>query len=156
MSGPQQTAATIRLVHTVAAPRATIFRAWTAPDLLARWWWPPRFATTSAIDLRPGGTYSIRSADLPEHGVLAISGTFLEVAPPERLVYTWQWAGLDQAETRVIIEFGETDGQTTIILTHERFASADEADNNRLGWQSCLDRLTATVASDTLVPMPTP
>jgi uncharacterized protein YndB with AHSA1/START domain len=140
---PTQTTITIR--HTVAAPRETVFQAWTEPELLARWWWPPRFATTFAIDLRPGGTYSIRSAAQPDGTVLAISGIFREVQPPQRLVYTWRWEGADTDETLVTVVFSENAGQTTIDLTHERFASEGDAANNRLGWQSCLDRLTAIV-----------
>jgi uncharacterized protein YndB with AHSA1/START domain len=140
----------VRLSHTVAVPREAVFRAWTEPALLARWWWPPRFATRFALDLRPGGAYSIRSAELPDLGVLAISGTFLEVDAPERLVYTWRLEGLDPTETLVTVKFSEAQGQTTIELVHERFARTEEAENNRAGWQSCLDRLTAAATEGAL------
>lgn len=152
----EQTEATtiLRLTHTFPAPRERLFRAWTDPALLARWWWPAHFATTYAIDLRPGGQYSIRSADLPGRGVLAIGGTFLEVRAPERLVYTWRWEGLDEAETRVTVEFRARSERTEIILTHERFVDATERDNNRLGWESCLDRLAQELAADTPLAAP--
>ena len=48
-------ATTLHLTRTFDAPCERVFRAWTDPALLARWWWPASFATTYAIDLRPGG-----------------------------------------------------------------------------------------------------
>ena len=152
MTEQTQTDATIvRITRTFPAPREVVFRAWTTPDLFVRWWWPASFATSATFDLRPGGRYAIRSANLPERGVLAISGTFLEVTPPARLVYTWRWAGLDPTETRVTVEFHAHGDQTTIALTHERFPDAADAENNRLGWDSCLDRLDAALAAGTLL-----
>ncbi len=141
---------TLHLVRTVAATREQVFRAWTDPAVLARWWWPKHFATTFAIDLRVGGYYTIRSADLPKQGPLVVSGTFLEVTPPERLVYTWHWQGQDETETQVTVEFRQRGHQTEITLTHERFADASTCENNRLGWESCLDRLEQALLANTL------
>jgi uncharacterized protein YndB with AHSA1/START domain len=152
MTGTEQTDATIvRITRTFPAPREVIFRAWTEPDLFVRWWWPANFATVATFDLRPGGRYEIRTADIPERGVLAISGSFLEVTPPARLVYTWRWDGLDPTETRVTVEFHAHGDHTTIALTHERFPDRTEAENHRLGWESCLDRLDTALAAGTLL-----
>jgi len=70
------------------APPALVFRAWTEPEQMARWW-GPRIVTTPVceMDVRPGGAYRIvmRMADGVE---FPLKGVFLEVAPPERLVMT--------------------------------------------------------------------
>jgi uncharacterized protein YndB with AHSA1/START domain len=73
--------------RSFAAPRARVFEAFTDPRLLARWWGPRGFTNTiHALDVRPGGEW--RSVlhgpdgrDFPNHAV------FVEVAPPERLVF---------------------------------------------------------------------
>lgn len=119
-----------------------VFRAWTDPTVLARWWWPARFETTYTVDLQVGGRYRFRTVDLPDLGVLSVGGTFLEVRAPERLVYTWSWGEEDEeGETRVTVEFHERGPRTEVIVTHEGFAAVHERDANVQGWNDCLDRL---------------
>lgn len=144
---------TLVLARTFPAPREAVFRAWTEPAALARWWWPARFATTYDIDLRAGGGYRFRTAELPELGVLGVSGTFLEVRAPERIVYTWAWEGSEDAETRVTVEFRDHGHHTQVVLRHERFATEQERDDHAQGWSDCLDRLAGALAAQT-VPVP--
>jgi uncharacterized protein YndB with AHSA1/START domain len=149
--GAQTDATSVRITRTFPVSREVVFRTWTEPDMFVRWWWPASFAIVATFDLRPGGRYAIRSADLPERGVMAISGTFLEVTPPARLVYTWRWDGLDPTETSVTVDFHAHGDRTTLTLTHERFPDATEAENHRLGWESCLDRLDTALTAGTLL-----
>lgn len=129
--------ATLHLTRTFAAPRERVFRAWTEPAALATWWWP--WNPMIAIDLRPGGAYRF-TAEHPGAGELAVSGEFLEVDPPARLVYTFAWDG-DERVTRVAVEFRDLGEATEVILRHTGFATAEERDNHGLGWNDCLDRL---------------
>ncbi len=131
------------LGRLVAAPRSNVFRAWTEPELLARWWWPARFRTTYEVDLRPGGRWRFRTADLPDLGVLTVGGAFLEVRAPERLVYTWVWEGEggDAGDTLVTVEFRDRGDQTEVLVRHERFADGSVRDGHAQGWADCLDRL---------------
>jgi len=121
-------AAALTLDRLIAAPRAEVFRAWTEPELLARWWWPARFRTTYEVDLRLGGRWRFRTADLPDLGVLAVGGVFLEVRVPERLVYTWVWEGAGEGETLVTVE-------------------GRACDEHAQGWNDCLDRLGQTMSA---------
>jgi len=149
MSDDGPAATTLTLTRLVAAPRADVFRAWTEPELLARWWWPARFQTTYEVDLRPGGHWRFRTADLPDLGVLSVGGAYREVRPPERLVYTWTWEGADAGETLVTVEFGDRGGQTEVRITHDRFADGRARAEHAQGWADCLDRLVqATTAGD--------
>src|SRR5690242_8965635 len=76
-----------------ASPEA-LFRAWTEPSALREWWCPPGWISRNiAIDLRVGGVYRIAMAPLGGGGLVAVIGEFIEVKPPERLVYTWRWEG---------------------------------------------------------------
>ena len=96
----------VRISRRFAAPRDRVFRAWTEPGDLAMWWWP--WNPTITDDLRPGGAYRY-TADHPKGGTIAISGEFLVVEPPARLVYTWVWDG-EAHGTRVSVEFHQRGG----------------------------------------------
>lgn len=131
---------TLRIDRVFAVPRERVWSAWTEPERLARWWWPERFGTTYEIDLREGGTYRFYTRDLPPMGVLAVTGRFLEIRPPERLAYTWHWEN-EERETRVTVDLRDLDGRTALRIVHEGLTDAGERDNHATGWSDCLDRL---------------
>jgi len=138
---------TLRLTRVVPARREVVFRAWTDPEALRRWWVPFEGMTVPAaeVDLRPGGRYrfTMRSAKGEE---FHLSGVYREVRPPERLVYTWRWEGAD-GETLVTVDF-EASGATTLLhLTHEHFPNADTRDRHGTGWGGVLDSLVAAVGA---------
>jgi uncharacterized protein YndB with AHSA1/START domain len=139
--------ASLTIVRAFPAAAEAVFRAWTVPTLLARWWWPARFRTSCQVDLRPGGRYRYWSVELPDVGILAVSGTYLEVDPPQRLVYTWAWEGSDEPKTRVTVVFSRQGAELTeLTLTHGPFARAEERANHIQGWNDCLDRLAAELS----------
>ena len=81
----------LSITRTFAAPRELVFKVWTQPEHLARWWGPKGFSTpTCQMDARPGGDYRavIRS---PEGKDSVMRGSYREVVPPERLVMTFAW-----------------------------------------------------------------
>ena len=138
---------TLRLTRVVPARREVVFRAWTDPEALRRWWVPFEGMTVPAaeVDLRPGGRYrfTMRSPKGEEFG---LTGVYREVRPPERLVYTWRWEGTERdgdGETLVTVDF-EARGATTLLhLTHEQFPDADTRDRHGAGWGGVLDGLVA-------------
>ena len=139
---------TLTLGRLVAAPRGAVFRAWTDPEALARWWWPPRFRTTYEVDLRPGGRWRFRTVDLPDLGVLAVGGAFIEIQAPDRLIYTWAWEGAEEDETLVTVEFRDRGAQTEVLVRHERFADGSMRDEHAQGWADCLERLTGIMRTE--------
>ncbi len=87
----------IRVTRTFAAPRELVWKAWTDPAQLARWWGPLGFTTTTAaMNIRPEGTwrFTMHGPDGTDYENLV---TYLEVCEPERLVY--KHAGDTKAET---------------------------------------------------------
>lgn len=94
------------------APRELVFRAWTTPDLLARWWGPKGFTNTfHEIDIRPGGTWRFTmhgpdGADYPNHSV------FVEIVPLERIVFDH----LSGHEFRVTAAFEDLGGGTRVTF----------------------------------------
>jgi uncharacterized protein YndB with AHSA1/START domain len=77
---------TIVMTRKLAAPRMRVFEAWTQPQHVACWWDPSGSRLTLCeIDLRPGGAFRFVPEGSPD--VPTFSGTYLEIAPPERLVF---------------------------------------------------------------------
>ncbi len=134
---------TLHLRRTFAAPREKVFRAWTDPEELKKWWGPEGYATPSAdVDLRVGGKYRLGMMKLPNGEVFYLSGVYREVRPPKRLVYTWRWeAQPELGEPLVTVEFHEAGNSTEVVLTHEFFPTEQARDDHNKGWNSCLDRL---------------
>jgi uncharacterized protein YndB with AHSA1/START domain len=134
---------TLRLTRTFAAPREKVFRAWTDPEEVKRWFHPPGYATpTTEIDLRVGGKYRVGMRKLPDGEIFYLSGTYREVRRPERVVYTWQWETEPElGDTLVTVEFHDRGGSTEIVLTHELFPSEKARQEHERGWSGGLDNL---------------
>lgn len=149
--------------RTFNAPRELVWRAWTEPAQLARWWGPHQFtATVPTLDLRVGGAYRYVMHG-PDGMEYPMSGTFTEVVPPERLVMAidlsdhpdWWFAQvmpeavenhhlLDHVQT---ITFEEVGAQTRVTVTAhfatpEILACMAKLGMNE-GWSQSLEKLTA-------------
>jgi uncharacterized protein YndB with AHSA1/START domain len=129
-----------------------IFRAWTSPVALRERWCPAGWvAGEIEIDLRIGGAYSIAMSRVGGGGTVTVRGQFVEVRPPERLVYTWRWEGVfaQMPETLVTVELhgevrgepGAAEDETMLTLRHENFADFAIRQQHRSGWIAACDRL---------------
>lgn len=139
-----RTEITLNLTRTYSAPRDDVFRAWTEPEALKRWFAPSdEFSTPIAeVDLRVGGAYRIGMKPPDQEDMFIVVGTYREVQPPERLVFTWSWEeGMDVGETLVTVEFRDLGGSTEVVLTHELFPNEQARDKHNEGWSGCLERL---------------
>lgn len=132
----------LRLTRQYPHPREKIFRAWTDPQALKRWFLPGdgHRVRIAEVDLRVGGRYRIvvQSAHGEEHGV---AGTYREISAPARLVFTWTWQGGPQVESIVTVELREHPRGTELTLTHERLPDAQSRARHEQGWTGCLDHL---------------
>jgi uncharacterized protein YndB with AHSA1/START domain len=138
----------VRIQQVVDAPRDAVFHAWTTPDSLRRWWGPGDFTTAIAeVDLRPGGAYHLVMQP-PDGAPLHLGGTYREVDPPRRLVYTWQWvSGVpDTRESLVTVEFEDLGPSTRVTVVHSEFDEGSATAPYESGWRSGLDKLARLVA----------
>ena len=136
---------TLRMSRVIAASRLRVFRAFTDPSHLVRWWGPEGYDVPEIrLDPRPGGEWRtcMRSPTGSQH---CVGGVYKEVSPPERLVLTWIWDGedMDGLETLVTLEFHEAAGGTELRLTHEALPSVSSRDKHGGGWGSSFDCLEA-------------
>jgi uncharacterized protein YndB with AHSA1/START domain len=139
----------IRITRLIDALPEDVFRAWTDPEQLRKWWGPGAFTCPEAeVDLRPGGRY--RLAMQPESGEpFVVAGTYREVEPPARLLYTWRWEtgpAADGSESLVQVEFNPRGEQTELVLTHTNFPASHGPAPYRMGWEGGLDKLEALFA----------
>jgi uncharacterized protein YndB with AHSA1/START domain len=137
------------LTRVLDAPRRLVFRVWTQPEHLVRWWGPRDFTTPSCqMEVRSGGAYRIciRSR---EGTAYWMRGVYREVVEPERLVFTFAWedeGGAPGHETLVTVTFAEADGKTRLTFRQAVFETVADRDSHQEGWSECLDRLAAYLA----------
>jgi uncharacterized protein YndB with AHSA1/START domain len=130
--------------------RESVFSALTEPAKMAQWFFGMKAGRAKVTgDLRPGGKYVIEMSDSEKS--CSPHGVYLEIKPPERLVFTWSSAPF-VVKSKVTIELFERPGGTELVLTHELPQDAIEA--HQEGWTNCLDHLEQFL--DTLSSDPSP
>lgn len=154
----------VTVVREFAAPVARVWRAWTEPEDLRRWWGPTGFACPRAeADVRPGGRISVTMRAPEEWGGFEQHSAWelVEVQPLHRLRYLFTFT--DAAGNRItpaeagvpdgVPEQGEhevmlTDlggGRTRLQMTERGYTTAEARDLSRDGLEQCLDKMEALV-----------
>jgi uncharacterized protein YndB with AHSA1/START domain len=114
------------VTRTVNAPAHIVFEAWTKPELFQRWWIPKSCGLTLVSceqDVRVGGGYrlAIRHGD----STMAFFGTYLDVTPHSRLVWTNDEG--DDAGAVTTVTFEEKGG-STLVAVHDLYPSKEALD----------------------------
>ena len=125
------------VTRTFDAPARLVFEAWSEPELFKRWWVPKSMGMTLSaceMDVRTGGTYRLGFGN-----GMDFFGTYLEVTPPSRIVWTNDEGGGDSSVTTVSLE---ERGDTTLLVLSEVYptkealeagAGAEEATHETFG-----------------------
>jgi uncharacterized protein YndB with AHSA1/START domain len=132
----------------IAAPPETVFSFFQDPALWLRWQ-----GVRATIEPRPGGRFRM---DVRGDGWA--SGSFLEVRPPERLVFTWGWEerpDLPPGSTTVEIDLVADGDGTRLTLRHRHLPGVGAVEQHRAGWAHYLDRLAVAAAGGDPGPDPT-
>ena len=145
------------------APRELVWKAWTEPDLVMRWWGPKGFTAPAAeIDFRVGGKilFAMQSADFNEGRPIWSTGVYREIIPYERIVMTDSFADADgnvvpathygmgsdfPLEMLVTVTFEDLDGKTKMTLRHEGLPAGDMREGAGTGWNESFDKLAASL-----------
>ena len=138
------------------APRNHVWKAWTDPDLMKRWWGPKGFTSPYCeIDFRLGGKF-LSSMRSPEGKEYWSTGVYREIIPLEKIVCTDSFAdekgnvvpatqygmSADIAlEMLVTVTFDEHEGKTTLALQHVGIPAGTDRDGAYVGWNQSLDKL---------------
>lgn len=128
----------------IKAPPERIFNAWLDPAMMSRFMVPrPDMHVREArAEPRVGGRFfvmMVADRDLPHEG------TYKEITPHSRLVFTWEvpWSA---PGTTVTITFSPAEDGTLVELSQVRFMSEESRDNHAQGWAGMLVNLEAAMA----------
>jgi uncharacterized protein YndB with AHSA1/START domain len=141
----------ILITREFDAPARLVYRAWTEPELVRRWWSGDRGEVTSVdIDLRVGGTWRfVMTANAGFE--VAFHGEYREIVPAERMVWTEVFEGVPDAEALATITFTEAGGLTTVqmLVQHTSHEHRDMHINSGMedGLQEALDQLEEVAQS---------
>ncbi len=135
---------TLTITRVFDAPRELVFKAWTDKQHAMMWWGPKHHPATQVdMDVKPGGRWRHCLKSVETGKDLWHGGSFREVVPPERLVFTFAWeeSGERGLETLVTVTFEDLGGKTRMTMHQTPFQSLGERDGHGEGWSSAFDRL---------------
>ncbi len=140
-----QTPLVVLAQHRYDASPDLVFRAFTEPALLIRWFSPSPDVGIEVIshDLQPAGRYRFRYTQRDGHTDI-VTGEFCEISPPRRIVFTWTWEPPDPhagIATLVTIDLVPDGPGTVVRVTHERFPDDESRDRHDSGWHTTLPRM---------------
>ncbi len=134
----------------VQAPRAVVYEAWSNLETARKWSCPEGVELpVFEADLRVGGHYNLTMRvpnGTPDGMSMSAEGTYREIIPNEKIVYTWIWQTPETEENLVVVEFKDQGANTEITLSVSGFSDPDEVDSNRGGWTSSLSKLAKRFA----------
>lgn len=134
---------TLEMRRVLPAERWVVFRAFSDPNELARWWGPAGFSTPSLeLQARVGERYRIEMQP-PEGDRFYLTGEFREVDPPARLAYTFVWEDPDpdDIDTVVDLSFRDLGESTEVALRQGPFKTEARRRLHRDGWTDSFDKL---------------
>ena len=142
------------------APRGLIWKAWTEPERVKKWWGPKVFtAPVIKIDLRVGGKYFYCMRD-PDSKDYWSTGVYREIVPMQRIVYTDNFAdekgnrvpasyygmsGDWPSELLVTVTFEDVGGKTRMTLQHAGLPAGQMSDLVRAGWNESFDKFSNSI-----------
>jgi uncharacterized protein YndB with AHSA1/START domain len=142
---------TIRIVRDFDAPRGRVFRAWTDPELVAKWLGPKSLSMRIDVwDARTGGSYRY-SALSEDEEIASFYGSFHEVRPDGRLVQTFTYEGVPDGvclETVTFDDLGEGRTRITSLSVVDTMEGRDAimASGMEVGVIEGYDKLDALLA----------
>jgi uncharacterized protein YndB with AHSA1/START domain len=127
------------------APRDLVFRAFTDPKLVPEWWGPRDLSVVvDVMDVRPGGRWRFVNEDAAGN-TYGFHGVYHDVAPPDRLVYTFEYEGVPGHCLLETVTFEDVDGGTRVTdrSVYQTVADRDGmvASGMESGARQSMDRL---------------
>lgn len=133
----------LTITRRLNASPAKVFAAWTDAEKIIRWFGPVRTIDGSVhaeMDVRVGGSFRIRfkTDDGEQHQV---GGTYRDVVPDQRLVFTWAWHTTPERESVVTVTLRPDGDGTLLSLNHGQFFDEAARDGHERGWTGTMDKL---------------
>lgn len=158
MDQTRQKAREITISRQFNAPPAAVWKMWSDPELIKRWWGPKDFTSPSCvIDFRVGGKYVYDMKESAEMGGrdLYSTGVFKKIDPYKEIVYTDSFSdekgnavpasyyGMTDdipLELNVTVRFEDLGGKTRLTVTHEGLPAGEISEGASIGWNESMDK----------------
>jgi uncharacterized protein YndB with AHSA1/START domain len=128
------------------APRELVFKAWTKPEYLTRWWGPNGFTVpVCELEFRPGGVlrFVFRGPDGKDY---PFDGAYVEIVEHERIVFRGNIHDVPGQDVLTTVTFADHEGKTKLTV-HQIYTFESEATRgSSMGWSQTLDHLAKYVA----------
>ena len=158
-SAAESTGPELVITRIFDAPRGIVFKAWSQPEHLMRWWGPYGFTLpVCEVDFRPGGRwrFCMRSREGNEEWQ---QGVYREIVEPERIVFSYAFEAAEGVsglsgwtpghQTLVTVTFAVHEGnKTKLTVRQTNFDKVAVRDDHVRGWNEALDRLADYAVSD--------
>lgn len=135
-------------IEIKAAPER-VYAAWTEPDTFRKWFGPREGGSLeiARFECAVGGAYDVTMV-FSDGDRVQMTGKYLELDPPQKIVFTWQWmeGSTNSNETLVTVALTPTSLGTHLTLVQERFLSTEARDQHQEGWTPLLVRLASILA----------
>ena len=139
----------LNLVRKYPVAPGKVWRAWTDPEAVRKWWGPTPGEPVSLaeLDVRVGGRFRIvfGGADGRMH---ECAGEYREVVPSRKLVFTWSWPRTTPERISLVtVAFNAVNGGTELDFRHEQLFDEAARDGHKRGWNGTLDKLAEFLGS---------
>jgi uncharacterized protein YndB with AHSA1/START domain len=141
--------ATVRLRKMVSAPIDRVYKAWTEPEQMHKWFGCQQMTGLNIEqDFRVGGNYRIEM--ICGDAVMLVTGVFNEIEPNKKVVYTWtsNFPDCEARDSIVSVQFLAKGNNTEVVLDHTNFDSDKTAEGHTEGWSFALESLHKLFASE--------
>ena len=132
----------ILITREFDAPKHLVYKAWTTPELVKRWWSANRGEmTTCEIDLRDGGMWRYVMVTTEGGFEVGFHGEYRQIVPNERIVSTEVYEGIPDAEEHAALDtltLTEVDGRTTLTILVEHPTKEGRDAHINSGMEGCM------------------
>ena len=145
----KETAPSLVIRRVVRAKRDRVFEAWSDPEIMKQWFYCQEGSAKVTNDFRVGGTYENEMTHIQKNAEDAActnksnvnlhKGEYLEIIPPEKIVFTWNSAIVTNSV--VTIELKDLGDSTEVWITHDNLETQELKDMHAFGWEGCLENL---------------
>ena len=138
----------LALDRTYPVAPEKVWRAWTDPEAVKRWWGPGPGEPVSLaeLDVRVGGRFRIVFGG-PDGKAHECAGIYREIVPNRKLVFTWTWPNsTPERESLVTVTLRAAGKGTELVFLHEQFFDETVRDDHKRGWSGSFDKLERFLA----------
>lgn len=145
----KEVAPSLVIRRVVRAKRDRVFKAWTDPEIMKQWFYCQEGSAKVTNDFRVGGTYEnemthkTKNAEGSVCNVNLHKGEYLEIVPPEKIVFTWNSAIVSSSV--VTVELKDLGDSTEVWITHDKLETQELRDMHSFGWEGCLENLQSFI-----------